>query len=171
MAAMKLVAPASPGQAAAPAAPQEWLTFRLGEEQYGIDILRVQEIRKFEPPTRIVGAPGDCLGVIDLRGVTVPIVDLRMRFHIAAGFDSATVTVVLNLEGRTVGAVVDAVSDVVRIPPADIRPAPGFAAAGADTLCITGLASVGERMLILLDIERLLPGTDPDSLSPTSLQK
>ena len=152
-------------------ATREWLTFRLGQEHYGIDILSVQEIRKFEEPTHIVGAPDDCLGVIDLRGVAVTIVDLRRRFGIPAGFDTATVTVVLGLGGRTVGAVVDAVSDVVQIAPSAIRPAPAFSSVGPNALCITGLAGLpgddgqGERMVILLDIGRLMSASPADTSS------
>ncbi len=149
--------------AKAMAAPREVLTLRLGGEEYGIDILRVQEIRSFEPPTRIAGAPPHVLGVTNLRGVIVPIVDLRCRFGLDAACNSDTVTVVLSLAGRTVGAVVDSVSDVVALTTGQIKPAPAFGDA-ADAGHITGIATLGEgeraRMLILLDVEELLSGAE-----------
>jgi len=145
--------------AAAMAAPNEVLTLRLGTEEYGIDILRVQEIRSFEPPTRIANAPAHILGVTNLRGVIVPIVDLRLRLGLDAAFDSGTVTVVLNVGGRTIGAVVDAVSDVVQLGADDVAPAPAFNGTVADTH-IQGIATLEQagrqRMLILVDIEKLL---------------
>ena len=112
--------------AKASVAAREYLSFRLGTEEYGIDILRVQEIRGYEQPTRLVGAPEFIRGVLNLRGVIVPIVDLRVRFGIDAGFDTFTVTVVLNVAGRTVGAVVDSVSDVLELSADNIKPAPEF---------------------------------------------
>ncbi len=150
---------------AVPAAvhPQEYLTFRLDAEEYGIDILRVQEIRGYEPPTRLASAPECVRGVLNLRGVIVPIVDLRMKFGIEARFDAFTVTVVLNVCGRTVGAVVDSVSDVIELQPAQIQEAPQFSGAD-DAGHITGLGTVkqgaSERMLILLDIQQLMTGAD-----------
>ncbi|GIX25688.1 MULTISPECIES: chemotaxis protein CheW [Caldimonas] len=138
------------------ARPREYLTFRLGSEEYGIDILRVQEIRSYEAPTRIANAPAHIKGVVNLRGVIVPIVDLRVRFATAkCDYNDFTVVVVLHVAGRVVGAVVDAVSDVLEIAPDSIRPAPEMSAA-VDASCIVGLANVGERMLILLDIEKLM---------------
>lgn len=119
----------------------------------------MQEIRSYEQPTRIAGAPLHALGVTNLRGVNVPIVDLRCRFRLDASFGSGTVTVVLGMAGRRVGAVVDAVSDVVALTPAQIKPAPEFSGA-VDTGHITGIATLGEgngaRMLILVDIEQLM---------------
>jgi purine-binding chemotaxis protein CheW len=145
------------------AAPREVLTLRLGEEEYGIDILRVQEIRSYEPPTRIANAPAHLLGVLNLRGVIVPVVDLRHRLGLPAAIDVATVTIVVNVAGRTFGAVVDAVSDVVALLPAQIKPAPVFSGA-VDARHITGIGVVetgeGQRMLILLAIERLLALAD-----------
>jgi purine-binding chemotaxis protein CheW len=141
------------------AAPREVLTLRLGGEEYGIDILRVQEIRSYEQPTRMAGAPPHVLGVTNLRGAIVPIVDLRCSFGLDAAFDSNTVTVVLGVGGRTVGAVVDAVSDVVALAPEQIKPAPAFNGA-IEFSHITGIATLGEgaraRMLILLDIVLLM---------------
>ncbi|MDO9093526.1 MAG: chemotaxis protein CheW [Rubrivivax sp.] len=145
------------------AAPREVLTLRLGGEEYGIDILRVQEIRSYEQPTRLAGAPPHVLGVTNLRGVIVPIVDLRCRFGLDVACGSDTVTVVLAVGGRTVGAVVDAVSDVVALTPAQIKPAPAFSGV-IDAGHITGIATLGDgeraRMLILLDIEQLMSGAD-----------
>ena len=149
------------------AAPQEVLTFRLGSEEYGIDILRVQEIRGFEQPTRIAGSSAHVLGVLNLRGVIVPVVDLRMRFGLPTDVDSTTVTVVLNLAGRTVGAVVDAVSDVTALASEQIRPAPAMSGS-VDATYITALACLGQgesqRMLILLDIAKLMAGELPAGL-------
>jgi len=134
----------------------EFLTFRLGAEEYGIDILKVQEIRSYEAPTRIANAPPFVKGVANLRGVIVPIVDLRLALGCgSADINSFTVAIVLNLRGRVVGAVVDAVSDVLALPGDAIRAAPEMASA-VDARFITGIGSVGERMLILIDIEALL---------------
>lgn len=149
------------------AAPNEVLTLRLGAEEYGIDILRVQEIRSYEQPTRIAGAPGHVLGVTNLRDVIVPIVDLRCRFGLAAAFGGDTVTVVLGIGGRTVGAVVDAVSDVVALMPEHVKPAPEFSGA-VDAGHITGIATLGNgdraRMLILVDIAALMSAVDGAAL-------
>ena len=142
----------------------EFLTFRLGAEEYGIDILRVQEIRSYEPPTRIANAPHFIKGVVNLRGVIVPIVDLRLKL----GCDSAeigtlTVVIVLNVRGRVVGAVVDSVSDVLELGREHIKPAPELSS-GVDSSFITGIGTVkngdAERMLILVDIEALMSSAD-----------
>jgi purine-binding chemotaxis protein CheW len=134
----------------------EFLTFRLGGEEYGIDILKVQEIRSYEPPTRIANAPAFIKGVVNLRGVIVPIVDLRLRLGCEnAEYSALTVVIVLNVKGRVVGAVVDSVSDVLELAKDAIRPAPEMASA-VDASFITGIGSVGERMLILMDIEGLM---------------
>jgi purine-binding chemotaxis protein CheW len=139
----------------------EYLTFRLGGEEYGIDILRVQEIRSYEQPTRIANAPNYLKGVVNLRGVIVPIVDLRVRLGCAqAEYNHFTVVIVLNVKGRVVGAVVDSVSDVLELPAEAIRPAPPMASNGADNSSLTGIGSVGERMLILMDIEALMSNPD-----------
>ena len=139
---------------------REYLTFRLDQEEYGIDILKVQEIRGYEPPTRIANAPAFIKGVVNLRGTIVPIVDMRLKFHCAqAQYDSFTVVIILSLLERVVGIVVDSVSDVLELAPDSIKPAPQIESA-IDSACILGLGSVGERMLILLDIEKLMAGTD-----------
>ena len=148
-----------------PASPaRECLTFRLGAEEYGIDILRVQEIRGYEEPTRIANAAPFIKGVLNLRGVIVPIVDLRMKLGLErADYDGTTVTVVLNVTGRTVGAVVDSVSDVIELAGDQIKPAPEFNAA-VDSSSVVGIGAIRqgehERMLILVDIERLMSSAD-----------
>lgn len=142
------------------AAPRGYLSFRLGLEEYGIDILKVQEIRCCVAPTRMAGAPDYIRGVIDLRGVIVPLVDLRLRFGLPeARDDGSTVVIVLNVGRRVIGIVVDAVSEVIELSPEQLRPTPEFAA-NLDTDFIVGLATVpgdaGERLLIVTDIERLM---------------
>ena len=138
----------------------EYLTFRLGHEEYGIDILKVQEIRSYEAPTRIANAASCFKGVVNLRGVIVPIVDLRIKFGCeSAEYNGFTVVIVLNIRGRVVGAVVDSVSDVLELPGEAVRPAPDLDTRH-DTSFITGIASLQERMLILLDIERLMGSPD-----------
>jgi len=138
----------------------EYLTFRLGAEEYGIDILRVQEIRSYEQPTRIANAPAFLKGVVNLRGVIVPIVDLRLKLGCdSAEYNHFTVVIVLNVRGRVVGAVVDSVSDVLELTGEAIRPAPAMNAT-IDTGFITGIGSVADRMLILMDIEALMSSTD-----------
>jgi len=144
------------------AAEGEYLSFRLGTEEYGIDILRVQEIRGFEQPTRLAGAPESMCGVLNLRGAIVPIVDLRIHFGIEAHHDALTVTVVLNMNGQTVGVVVDSVSDVVAFSRDQIRAVPAFNGT-IDTAHIAGIATLrqgeSDRMLILVDIEQLVVKT------------
>ena len=138
----------------------EYLTFRLGDEEYGIDILRVQEIRSYEQPTRIANAPTFLKGVVNLRGVIVPIVDLRLKLGCpSAEYNHFTVVIVLNVHGRVVGAVVDSVSDVLELGGDAIRPAPALNAT-IDASYITGIGSVAERMLILMDIEALMSSAD-----------
>ncbi len=135
---------------AAPSGAREYLTFRLDQEEYGIDILKVQEIRGYEPPTRIANAPDFIKGVVNLRGTIVPIVDMRIKFNCAqADYNSFTVVIILNLRNRVVGIVVDSVSDVMELTSESIRSAPDIESA-IDNSCILGLGSVGERMLILL---------------------
>ena len=134
----------------------EFLTFRLGAEEYGIDILKVQEIRSYEQPTRIANVPDFIKGVVNLRGVIVPIVDLRLKLCCdTAEYNSFTVVVVLNVRGRIVGAVVDSVSDVLELSKDVIKPAPTMNST-VDTKYITGIGSINDRMLILMDIETLM---------------
>ncbi len=140
--------------------PREYLTFRLGAEEYGIDILKVQEIRGYENPTRIANAPSFIKGVINLRGVIVPIVDLRIKFGLGdAEYNEFTVVIILNVHDRVVGMVVDSVSDVLELAPSDVREAPDLSAV-VDASYIIGLGTVAERMLILVDIERLVSAPD-----------
>jgi len=146
--------------AAHKAAAAEFLTFRLGAEEYGIDILRVQEIRSYEEPTRIANAPPFIKGVVNLRGVIVPVVDLRIKLNCEkVEYNGFTVVIVLNVHGRVVGAVVDSVSDVLELSSELIKPAPDMNST-VDTSFITGIASGGERMLILMDIEALMSSAD-----------
>jgi purine-binding chemotaxis protein CheW len=138
----------------------EFLTFRLGEEEYGLDILKVQEIRGYDAVTRIANTPAFLKGVINLRGTIVPIVDLRIKFGLGEPvYDEFTVVIILNVAERVVGVVVDSVSDVLTLTDAQIRPAPDFSAS-LDTRYVTGLGSIEERMLILVDIERLIGSRD-----------
>lgn len=137
-------------------APREFLTFTLGQEEYGIDILRVQEIRGYDAVTSIANAPPFIKGVINLRGIIAPIVDLRVKFNLAqVTYDAFTVVIILNIAQRTVGIVVDGVSDVVALGAEQIKPPPEFGAA-CDTEYLTGLGINGEHMLILVDIEKLM---------------
>jgi purine-binding chemotaxis protein CheW len=149
--------------AAGAAASNQVLTFTLGEETYGVDILRVQEIRGFSPVTRIPQAPNHILGVLNLRGSIVPIVDLRMRFSLAhAEYTPLTVIIVLSVQSqvgrRDFGVVVDGVSDVIDVPVVDVKPAPELGS-HVSTEFIEGLASVSGRMVMLLDIDQLI-GSD-----------
>ena len=139
---------------------REYLTFRLDREEYGIDILKVQEIRGYEQPTRIANAPSFIKGVINLRGTIAPIVDMRVRFQCPQiEYNQFTVVIILNLSDRVVGIVVDSVSDVLSLPQDAISPAPEIESV-IDGGCIMGLGTTGERMLILLDIERLMGNVD-----------
>jgi len=139
-----------------PTSIREFLAFKLGAEEYGVDILRVQEIRSYEQPTRMVNAPDHILGVVNLRGVIVPIIDMRIKFGLqTADYDKFTVTIVLNIGQQVIGIVVDAVSDVITLTSAQLCPVPEFSGA-IDSKSVLALGSVGDRMLILLDIERAL---------------
>jgi purine-binding chemotaxis protein CheW len=139
---------------------EEFLTFRLGNEEYAIDILKVQEIRGYETPTAIAHAPAFIKGVVNLRGTIVPIVDLRIKFDIgSAEYTPFTVVIILNVGGRVVGMVVDAVSEVVALAAEQIKAAPEFSSS-VDTRYIRGLASLDERMLVVVDIETLMLSPD-----------
>ncbi|MCF8169217.1 MAG: chemotaxis protein CheW [Rhodoferax sp.] len=142
------------------AGAREYLTFRLDQEEYGIDILKVQEIRGYEPPTRVANAPDFIKGVVNLRGTIVPIVDMRLKFNCSkAEYNAFTVVIVLNLRSRIVGIVVDSVSDVMELPPESLKSAPDIDSV-IDNGAVLGLGSLGDRMLILLDIERLMSAPD-----------
>jgi purine-binding chemotaxis protein CheW len=138
---------------------RQFLTFRVGAEEYGLDILRVQEIRSYEPPTRVANAPAFVKGIVNLRGVIVPVVDLRLRLGQQGEYNAFTVVIVLNVLNRVVGIVVDSVSDVLELSAEQIKPRPDIAAA-LDARFITGLGKLAERMLILLDIEALVASPD-----------
>lgn len=136
--------------------PQEVLAFRLGDEEYGISLRCVQEIRSYQAPTRLAGAGENLLGVIDLRGEVVPLLDLRRRFGLPrADFDAMTVIIVISLAGRCVGVVADQVNDVVMLPSGQIRSMPGLPGCSDHTYMVA-IGVVEERRLVLLDIERLL---------------
>ncbi len=139
---------------------REFLAFKLGTEEYGIDILRVQEIRSYEEPTRIANAPPFIKGVVNLRGVIVPIIDMRMKFNLEqANYDDFTVVIVLNIGSRVVGMVVDAVSDVITLKPDQLRPVPEFNSTIASDH-ILAIGAVENRMLILVDIEKLMTSSE-----------
>ncbi|MDD5181232.1 MAG: chemotaxis protein CheW [Gallionellaceae bacterium] len=138
----------------------EFLAFTLGKEEYGIDILRVQEIRGYDAVTAIANTPPFIKGVINLRGVIVPIVDMRIKFNLGnVEYNQFTVVIILNLAHRVVGMVVGGVSDVITLTPEQIKTAPEFGSA-LDTRYINGLGAVGQRMIILIDIERLMSSRD-----------
>jgi len=150
-----------PAVGAAPvAAAGEFLTFTLGAEEYGVDILKVQEIRGYDAVTRIPDTPDFIKGVVNLRGAIVPVVDLRLKLRLgSAEYNSFTVMIVLNIARRVVGIVVDSVSDVIQLAAGQMHAAPEFGSQ-VDTRFISGLGTVDERMLILLDIEKLLSSQD-----------
>ena len=134
----------------------QYLTLRLGAEEYAIDILRVQEIRSYEEPTRMVNSPSFIKGVVNLRGVIVPIADLRLKLNVPnVDYNEFTVVIILNIHGTVVGAVVDAVSDVVTLDGSTVKPAPQFEAA-IDSRFIVGLVTLGERTLIVMNVDALL---------------
>ncbi|TXI27319.1 MAG: chemotaxis protein CheW [Nitrosomonas oligotropha] len=138
----------------------EFLTFRLGSEEYGIEILKVQEIRGYDAITQIANSPDFIKGVVNLRGIIVPIVDMRIKFRLSdAAYDQFTVVIILNVAGRVMGMVVDGVSDVINLETKQMRPAPGLGSV-IDIEYIMGLGTVAERMLILIDIEKLMGSSD-----------
>ena len=134
----------------------EFLAFTLGKEEYGIDILKVQEIRGYEAVTRIANAPDFLKGVINLRGIIVPVVDMRIKFNLGEPtYDQFTVVIILNIGGRIVGMVVDSVSDVTTLLPEQVRAAPEMGTTFSTDFLI-GLGTLEERMLILVDIDKLM---------------
>jgi len=146
---------------------REFLAFKLANEEYGIDILRVQEIRSFERPTRMANAPACILGVVNLRGVIVPIADMRIKFNLSQiSYDTFTVVIVLNIGKQVVGMVVDGVSDVISLTPDQLRPVPDFSSAIASDH-VMAIGSLENRMLILLDIEKLMSSADMGLTSAT----
>lgn len=145
-------------------AATQYLTVNLANEEYGVDILAVREIRGWTPVTRIPQAPPYVLGVLNLRGAIVPVLDLRLRFGLVREeYSATTVTVIVTVAGRNFGVVVDAVSDVVDVDPGQVRPVPDMGTA-VDTEYLKGLTSVGERMVLLLDVDKLLQPHDAQML-------
>ncbi|MBZ0224963.1 MAG: chemotaxis protein CheW [Comamonas sp.] len=149
-----------PREVAAAQEISEYLTFRLGREEYGIDILQVQEIRSYEEPTRMVGTPGFIKGVINLRGAIVPIIDLRIKLGCdKVEYDDFTVVIFLDIADTTMGVVVDAVADVAQLAREQIKPTPHFEGQ-LDAAFVRGIASVGQRMLILINMQALLSASE-----------
>jgi len=147
-------------QAHAEVSGNEFLAFTLGKEEYGIDILKVQEIRGYEPVTRIANSPEFIKGVVNLRGIIVPIVDMRIKFNLGEPvYDQFTVVIILNIAGRVMGMVVDSVSDVTTLSPEQIKAAPEMGTT-FDTDYLIGLGTLGERMLILVDIDKLMSSAE-----------
>ncbi|RXZ38864.1 chemotaxis protein CheW [Oxalobacteraceae bacterium CAVE-383] len=141
-------------------AGNEFLAFTLGKEEYGIDILKVQEIRGYEAVTRIANAPDFIKGVVNLRGIIVPIVDMRIKFNLGEPtYDQFTVVIILNISGRVVGMVVDSVSDVITLSMEQVKPAPEMGTT-FDSDYLIGLGTLDERMLILVDIDKLMSSAD-----------
>jgi purine-binding chemotaxis protein CheW len=138
---------------------REFLAFKIANEEYGVDILRVQEIRSYEKPTTIANAPAHLKGVVNLRGVIVPIIDLRIKLGVdSVQYNHLTVVIVLNIGQRVIGVVVDGVSDVLTLEPSQLRPVPALDS-NFDPEHLLAIGSVDERMLILLDIEKFLQDT------------
>lgn len=149
----------------------EYLVFTLGREEYGIDILKVQEIRGYDQVTSIANTPAFIKGVINLRGTIVPIVDLRIKFNIGQPtYDQFTVVIILNVIGRVIGIVVDGVSDVISMSAEQVRPSPELGSA-LDTQYLKGLGTVDDRMIIITDIEKLLTSKEMELMdSSVSIQ-
>lgn len=138
----------------------EYLAFTLGREEYGIDILRVQEIRGYEPVTRIANSPAFIKGVVNLRGTIVPVVDMRIKFDLGEpSYDQFTVVIILNIGGRVVGMVVDSVSDVMTLSADQVKPAPDVGTT-FDSDYLIGLGTLDDRMLILVDIDKLMSSSE-----------
>ena len=141
---------------------RELLTFTLGKEEYGIDILKVQEIRGYDAVTTIANSPAFIKGVINLRGIIVPIIDMRIKFNLDnVTYNELTVVIILNVAKRVMGMVVDGVSDVIALTADQLKPAPEFSSS-MDAQYITGLGTVDERMIIVIDIEKLMTSRDMD---------
>ncbi|MBK5205779.1 MAG: chemotaxis protein CheW [Polaromonas sp.] len=147
----------------------EFLAFTLGQEEYGIDIQKVQELRGYDTVTRIANAPEHIKGVVNLRGIIVPIIDMRIKFNLGTPtYDQFTVVIILNMASRVMGMVVDSVSDVITLSPEQIKPAPEMGAV-LDTEYLIGLGTLDERMLILVDIDKLMSSTDMGLIAETTL--
>ena len=150
-------------------AMQQFLTFSLGNEEYGIELLKVQEIKGYSPVTPIPNCPVHVKGVLNLRGAVIPVVDLRVRFGMqVAEYSKFNVIIVTNVGSKVVGLLVDAVSDVLNVGPADVRPAPDFGT-HADTRFISGMAACGEKIAVLLELDTLLVDVEPPSEPETAV--
>jgi purine-binding chemotaxis protein CheW len=142
------------------AAVNQYLTFRLGQEEYGIELLKVQEIKGYSAITPIPNTPPHIKGVMNLRGAVIPVVDLRVRFGMESiEYTQFNVIIVINVGTKVMGLLVDAVSDVLNVGAGEIRPAPDFGAR-ADTRFISGMAAAGDKVAVLLDIDSLLTEAD-----------
>ncbi|MES2243413.1 MAG: chemotaxis protein CheW [Pseudomonadota bacterium] len=138
------------------AQPLEFLAFTLGQEEYGVDIQKVQELRGYDAVTRIANAPEHIKGVVNLRGIIVPIIDMRIKFNLGTPtYDQFTVVIILNIASRVMGMVVDSVSDVITLSPEQVKPAPEMGAV-LDADYLIGLGTLDDRMLILVDIDKLM---------------
>jgi len=147
---------------------KDFLAFTLGKEEYGIDILRVQEIRGYEPVTRIANSPDFVKGVVNLRGIIVPIVDMRIKFNLGTPtYDQFTVVIILSIGGRVMGMVVDSVSDVTTLSPEQVKPAPEMGTT-FDSDYLIGLGTLNDRMLILVDIDKLMSSSDMGLFDPSA---
>lgn len=140
--------------------PVEFLAFTLGREEYGIDIQKVQELRGYDAVTRIANTPEFIKGVVNLRGIIVPIIDMRIKFNLGTPvYDQFTVVIILNIGGRTMGMVVDSVSDVITLTHEQLKPAPQMSSV-VEADYLIGLGTIEERMLILVDIDKLMSSAD-----------
>ena len=154
--------PAAASATAKPVTAQalEYLAFTLGQEEYGIDIQKVQELRGYDTVTRIANAPAHIKGVVNMRGIIVPIIDMRIKFNLGTpSYDQFTVVIILNMASRVMGMVVDSVSDVITLKPEQIKAAPEMGAV-LDTEYLIGLGTLDQRMLILVDIDKLMSSAD-----------
>ena len=152
------------------AKPLEFLAFTLGQEEYGVDIQKVQELRGYDTVTRIANAPEHIKGVVNLRGIIVPIIDMRIKFNLGTpSYDPFTVVIILSLASRVMGMVVDSVSDVITLKPEQIKPAPELGAV-LDTNYLIGLGTLDERMLILVDIDKLMSSSEMGLIEKTVAQ-
>ena len=150
----------NPSSSAAAAKALEFLAFTLGQEEYGIDIQKVQELRGYDTVTRIANAPEHIKGVVNLRGIIVPIIDMRIKFKLGTPtYDQFTVVIILNIASRVMGMVVDSVSDVITLKPEQIKPAPEMGSV-LDTDYLIGLGTLDDRMLILVDIDKLMSSAE-----------
>ena len=150
----------NPSPSAAAGKPLEFLAFTLGQEEYGIDIQKVQELRGYDTVTRIANAPEHIKGVVNLRGIIVPIIDMRIKFNLGTPtYDQFTVVIILNMASRVMGMVVDSVSDVISLSPEQVKPAPEMGSV-LDTDYLIGLGTLDERMLILVDIDKLMSSSE-----------